>query len=77
VKNCLLIFFLYKDMFTHFGVPRDIVTDQRAYFISKLMQSITQQYQIKHQKSSLYHPRANGQVESTKNVLEAIWNKKL
>jgi hypothetical protein len=49
--------FLYEDIFTCFGVPREIVTDQGVNFTSKLMQSITQQYQIKHHKYSPYHPR--------------------
>jgi transposase InsO family protein len=43
--------------------------------MSNLVQSITQQYQIKHHKSSPYHPQANGQVESTNKVLEAILTK--
>jgi hypothetical protein len=67
--------FLFEDIFFHFGVPREIVTDHRAQFTSKLVQSIIQWYQIKHQKSSLYHPQANGKVESTNKVLEAILTK--
>jgi len=33
------------------------------------------QYNIKHQKSTPYHPQANGQVESTNKVIEAILTK--
>jgi transposase InsO family protein len=40
-----------------------------------LVQAITQQYQVKHQKSSPYHPQDNGKVESTNKVLEAILTK--
>jgi transposase InsO family protein len=47
--------FLYEDIFTHFGVPREIVTDHGAQFTSKSMQSLVQQYHIKHHKSSPYH----------------------
>jgi hypothetical protein len=56
-------------------VPREIVTDQGAQFTSKLVQAITEKYQIKHHKSSPYHPQANGKVESTNKVLEAILTK--
>ena len=39
------------------------------------MKELTEKYGIKHFKSSPYHLQANGQVESTKNVLEAILTK--
>ena len=40
-----------------------------------MVKTITQQYQIQHKMSTPYHPQANGQVESTNKVLEAILNK--
>jgi transposase InsO family protein len=67
--------FIYEDIFTHFGVPREIVTDQGTQFTSKLMKELTEIYGIKHCKSSPYHPQANGQVESTNKVMEAILTK--
>jgi len=51
-----VIDFIYEDIFTRFGVPREIVTDQGAQFTSKLMKDLTQTYGIKHCKSSPYHP---------------------
>jgi transposase InsO family protein len=67
--------FIYEDIFTRFGVPREIVTDQGTQFTSKLMKELTEKYGIKHRKSSPYHPQANGQVESTNKVLETILTK--
>ena len=67
--------FLYEEVFTQFGVPREIVTDQGSQFTSKLMKELTEKYGIKHCKSSPYHPQANGQVESTNKVLEATLTK--
>jgi transposase InsO family protein len=67
--------FIYEDIFTHFGVPREIVTDQGTQFTSKLMKEITKKYGIKYCKSSPYHPQSNGQVESTNKVIEAILTK--
>jgi hypothetical protein len=37
-----------------------------------MMKELTEKYGIKHRKSSPYHLQANGQVESTNKVLEAI-----
>ena len=71
-----IVNFLFEDIFTRFGVPKEIVTDQGAQFISKLVRRIVEKYKIKHHKSSPYHPQANGQVESTNKILEAIMTKK-
>ena len=67
--------FIYEEIFTRFGAPREIVTDQGTQFTSKSMKEITMKYGIWHWKSSAYHPQANGQVESTNKVLESILTK--
>ena len=67
--------FIYEEIFTRFGVPREIVTYQGTQFTSKLMKELTKKYGIRHCKSSPYHSQANGQVESTNKVLEAILTK--
>jgi hypothetical protein len=70
-----IVEFIYEDIFTCFGVPHEIVTDQGTQFTSKLMKELTEKYGIKHYKSSPYHPQDNGQVESTNKVLEDILTK--
>jgi hypothetical protein len=67
-----IVEFIYEDLFTRFGVPHEIVTDQGTQFTSKLMRELTEKYGIKHCKYSPYHPQNNGQVESTNKVQEAI-----
>eukprot|EP00253_Pinus_taeda_P002929 PITA_02929 len=67
--------FIFEDIFTRFGVPREILTDQGSQFTSKLMEKLMEEYKIKHRKSTPYHPQANGQVESTNKVLESIITK--
>lgn len=51
-----IVEFLFEDIFTRFGVPREIVTEQGTHFTSKLVKAPTKQYQIKHRKSTPYHP---------------------
>ena len=70
-----IVEFIYEDIFTRFGVPHEIVTDQGTQFTSKMMRELTEKYGIKHCKSSPYHPQDNGQVESTNKVLETILTK--
>jgi hypothetical protein len=71
----LVVKFLFEEIFVRFGVPREIVTDQGAQFTSKMVKDLASKYQIKHRKSTPYHPQANGQVESTNKNLEAIVTK--
>jgi hypothetical protein len=70
-----MVNFLFEEIFVRFGVPRDIVTDQGAQFTSKMVKDLASKYQIKHRKSTPYHPQANGQVESNNKTLEAIMTK--
>ena len=70
-----IVDFLFEDIFTRFGVPQEIERNQGTQITSNLVKSITEQYKIKHRKSSPYHPQANRQVESTNKVIEAILTK--
>jgi hypothetical protein len=67
--------FLFNDIFTKFGVPREIVIDQGTQFNSNLVKVVIEQYQIKHRKYTPYHPQANGKLESTNKVIESILTK--
>eukprot|EP00253_Pinus_taeda_P007151 PITA_07151 len=74
LKNSV-VSFLYEDIFTRFGVKREIVTDQGSQFTSNMVEKLMEEYEIKHRKSTPYHPQANGQVESTNKVIESIITK--
>ena len=67
--------FLFEEFFTRFGVSKEIVFDQGAQFTSNIVKGIIDKYKIKHCKSTPYHPQANGRVESTNKILEAIMTK--
>jgi len=51
--------FLFEEIFVRYGVPREIVTDQGTRFTSRIVQEITQKYQIKHRRSMPYYTQAN------------------
>eukprot|EP00253_Pinus_taeda_P014440 PITA_14440 len=65
---------LFLQMKCHYNL-REIVTDQGNQFTSRVVQKIVEEYKIKHWKSTPYHPRENGQVESINKVIEAILTK--
>jgi hypothetical protein len=67
--------FIYDNIFTRFGMPREIVSDRGAQFTSKLITDLMELYKIKHRKTTTYHPQENGQVEVTNRELENILTK--
>ena len=48
--------FLYKCIFTRYGVPRELQLDQGPQFTSNLIVALMEEYKIWHGKSSPYHP---------------------
>jgi len=54
--------FLYENIITRFGCPRELVSDRGTHFINSTIENLTNKYLIKHRKSIPYHPRANGQT---------------
>ena len=70
-----VIDFLCGEIFTHFGVPKEVVIDGGPQFVSHQFEALLQKYHIQHRIASTYHPQANGQVESTNKFVEAILTK--
>eukprot|EP00253_Pinus_taeda_P013909 PITA_13909 len=67
--------FLFEEIFVRFGVPRQLVTDGGPPFNSHGFKDTRQKYHIHHKMTTPYHPQANGQVERTNKVIEAILTK--
>lgn len=67
--------FLYEEIFTRYGVPRELVTDQGTQFTSNLIIELMKKYNIRHWKSNLYHPQENGEAKVTNREIEAILTK--
>ncbi|XP_057953896.1 uncharacterized protein LOC131148185 [Malania oleifera] len=80
--------FLRKNIFTRFGTPRAIISDEGTHFCSKLVNNHLSKYGVKHKIALGYHPQKNGQAEISnqeiKNIIEKTvnsnrkdWTKKL
>jgi len=67
--------FLYENIITRFGCPKELVSDRGTHFLNDTIEQIREKYFIKHQKTSPYHPRANGQTEKTNGILCKIITK--
>ena len=54
---------LVSHWISRFGLPGEISSDRGAQFTSKLWTTVSQLLGMKHIKTTLYHPQANGLVE--------------
>jgi hypothetical protein len=62
--------FLFKKLITRFECPRVLMRVQGTYFIKNTISAMTKEFEFHHQKSTPYHPRENGMVESFNKILE-------
>lgn len=67
--------FLYENIITRFGCPKELVSDRGTHFINSTIAAFTEKYEIRHRKTTPYHPRANGQTEKTNGLLCKILTK--
>jgi hypothetical protein len=68
-----VIYFLETNIFSRFGLPLEIITDNGLAFISAKLTQFLAKLGVKNFTSSAYYPQGNGQAESTnKNLVRII-----
>lgn len=67
--------FLFEKMLTQSGCPKILMIDHGTHFLNETISVLTEEFQVYHQKSTLYHPQANGTVEAFKKILEITLTK--
>ena len=63
------------DIFSRYGLPREILTDQGTVFTSSLMCQLCQLLQITRVKTSPYHPQTDGMLERWHATLKGMLRK--
>ncbi len=61
--------FIYTEIVCQFGCPQEILTDRGSNFCANTLESYLRRLQVKHLRTSAYHPRTNGMVERVNGLL--------
>lgn len=61
--------------FSRVGIPNEILTDQGAEFMSRLMKELCALLQIKQIRTSVFHPQTDGLVERFNKTLKQMLRK--
>ncbi|KAL5551667.1 hypothetical protein UlMin_001843 [Ulmus minor] len=69
--------FLQKNIFTRFGTPRAIISDEGTHFCNKLFEGLLAKYGVRHKMATTYHPQTSGQAEILNREIKRILEKVL
>ncbi|KAK8975481.1 hypothetical protein V6N11_069911 [Hibiscus sabdariffa] len=67
--------FLKKNIFTRFGVPRAIISDEGRHFDNRSIAAALKKLGVTHKLSTAYHPQTNGQAEVSNREIKSIIEK--
>ena len=56
----VVINFLRKNIFSRFGTPKALVSDEGSHFYNKLVEKLLLKYGVYHKNVLAYHPQTNG-----------------
>ena len=59
----VVVKFLKENIFSRFGTPQTIISDNGTHFCNRSFEALLRKYSIKHKLSTPYHPQTSGQVE--------------
>ncbi|KAL4269575.1 hypothetical protein GQ457_HM001550 [Hibiscus cannabinus] len=69
--------FIKKNIFTRFGTPRVIISDEGRHFDNRSIAAALRKLGINHKLSTAYHPQTNGQAEVSNREIKSILEKRL
>ena len=61
--------FIYEEIICQHGCPARILSDRGSHFNNRIIELLSERFQIKHHFSTPYHPQTNGLVERFNRTL--------
>nr|GFB21682.1 reverse transcriptase domain-containing protein [Tanacetum cinerariifolium] len=71
-NNARVVVKFLKYLFSRFGTPKAIISDQGTHFCNDQFSRVMAKYGVTHRQSTTYHPQTSGQVEVTNRGLKRI-----
>lgn len=62
--------FIFEYVLTRFACQKNLMSDHSKHFLNEMINVMTEELQVYHQKSTPFHLQANGMVEDFNKVLE-------
>jgi hypothetical protein len=78
VKDCsapIAPLFIFDDIISRFACPKILMSDQGTHLLNKTVEALTKEFEVHHQKSTLYHPQENGIEEEFNKIMETSLTK--
>ncbi|KAL8115494.1 hypothetical protein AgCh_022118 [Apium graveolens] len=66
---------LHKQIFTRFGTPRVIISNEGSHFCNHKFTAMMQRYNVNHRIATAYHPQMNGQDEVSNREIKRVLEK--
>lgn len=73
VKDCIAAIAaksIFEYILSQFSCPKILMSDRGSHFLNEIIVAFLEKFHMYHQKSTLYHPHANGTVEAFNKILE-------
>ncbi|XP_070009496.1 uncharacterized protein [Nicotiana sylvestris] len=67
--------FIKKNIFTHYGTPRAILSDGGTHFYNRAFARLLEKYGVRHKVTTPYHPQSSGQVEVSNREIKSVLTK--
>ena len=64
--------FLKKNIFTKFGTPRALISDEGSHFCNKWVEKLLLKYGVRHRIALAYHPQTNGMAEVSNQEIKDL-----
>ncbi|KAH9649073.1 hypothetical protein KPL70_025843 [Citrus sinensis] len=71
----VVVNFLQKRIFSRFGTPRAIISDEGTHFCNKVFAAAMVKYGVKHKIAITYHLQSNGQAKVSNKEIKKILKK--